>query len=114
MKNEFDGFFENPTANKFEKYAPTIEQIAQALMTLCGQNPKWYKNEQLRLMAWGGVNTICSQIHDCIQNDRKPDLHIAYAAFLMLLQDRLITSYDEFAGEEERERFPLDDEDKEF
>lgn len=115
MKNEFEGFFENPSSSKFQKYAPTIEQVAQALMTLCGQNVQWYKNPELRLMAWGGVSTICRQIQQSIDENRKPDLHIAYAGFLMLLQDRLVTSYAEFAGDEERERFPLDEEEqKEF
>jgi hypothetical protein len=108
MKNEFEGFFENPTAEKFEKYAPSPEQIAQALMFMCGENPEWYSNSQLRMMAWGGSQKICEFIVKALKMGEKVDLHPGYAGFLMLMQDRLVTSYEEQASDEERRLFPLD------
>jgi len=37
----------------------------------------------------------------------KIDLHVGYAAFMMLLADRMEDSYEEYASEDEREQFPI-------
>jgi len=39
---------------------------------------------------------------------RDPGIHVGYAAFMMLLADRMVDSYDDYAGDKERELFPLD------
>ena len=108
MKNEFDGFFENPGAQKFTKFAPSMEQVAMALMKMCGQDPEWYKKSETRILAWGGSQKICREIEGCVVRGEKPDLHPAFAGFLMLMQDRLVTSYEDYASEEEREKYPID------
>ena len=108
-QNNFADFFSNKNHPAIETFAPTPVQIIEALMMLCSQDPKWYENPSLRLMVAGGMAKVTDYIADEMEAGRRPDIHVGYAAFMMLLSDRLVSSR-EFASEEELENFPINDE----
>lgn len=104
MKNKFEGFFDS---DKNPIVQPTPQQLCEALAMMVSQVPDWYTKPMLRMMAHGGANKIATYITEELNNHRKPDLEIGWSAFLMLLQERLITSYEKYADNTEREMFPF-------
>lgn len=113
MNNPQDNFADFFTAKNhpaMETFAPTPVQIIEALMMLCSHDPKWYEKPSLRMMVAGGMAKVTDYIADEMEAGRRPDIHVGYAAFMMLLSDRLTTSR-EFASDEELENFPMSDED---
>lgn len=104
MKNKFEGFFDS---DKNPIVQPTPQHLCEALAMMVSQVPDWYTKPMLRMMAHGGASKIATYITEELNNDRKPDINIGWSAFLMLLQERLITSYEKYADKEEREMFPF-------
>jgi hypothetical protein len=104
VNNKFEGFFD---ADKNPIREPSPQQFCEALAMMVSQVPDWYTKPMLRMMAHGGASKIASYIKEELENDRKPDIDIGWSAFLMLLQERLITSYDKYADNTEREMFPF-------
>ena len=102
MNNKFEGFFdsENPVAE------PSPQQFCEALAMMVSQVPDWYTKPMLRMMAHGGASKIVAYIKQAMEENRKPDIDIGWSAFLMLLQERLMTSYDKYSDPMEREMFP--------
>jgi hypothetical protein len=113
--NNFNGFFsgKNPPAMT---YTPTPTQVAEALMQLAGASPFFYKDEAQRLIVVKGIHYLTNWMLDEVEAGRRPDFHVGYAAFMMMLAQVIEMTHEEFAGKEERENFPLfkdDDEDEE-
>ena len=111
--NQFEGFFENENHPAMKMVEPTPSQVIETLMMLCGQNHEFYKDSSLRLILCGGLSYVENYIIKMRDEGRVPDIHVGYAAFMMLLSDRMVDSYDDYAGDKERELFPLNmDEDE--
>ena len=79
--NKFEGFFENDNHPAMKMIVPSTTQIIETMMMICGQKAR--------------------------DENRDPGIHVGCAAFLMLLADRMVDSYDEYASDKERELFPL-------
>jgi hypothetical protein len=110
-QDNFADFFSSKNHPALETFAPTPVQIIEALMMLCSQDPKWYEKPALRMMVSGGMAKVTDYIADEMEAGRRPDIHVGYAAFMMLLSDRIMTSR-EFASQEELENYPMYDEDE--
>lgn len=105
MKNKFEGFFDS---EKNPLVVPTPQQLCEALAMMVSQVPDWYTKPVLRMMAHGGSDKIASYIKVELENRRKPEIDIGWSAFLMLLQERLMTSYEKYADDTERQMFPFE------
>ena len=105
--NKFEGFFENDKHPAMKMVIPTPSQIIETLMMICGQNHQFYKDASLRLMICGGLDICEKHIIKMRDEGRAPEIHVGYAAFMMLLSDRMVDSYDDYAGDKERELFPI-------
>ena len=113
ITNQFEGFFENENHHAMSFNTPSTSQIIETMMMICGQNHQFYKDESIRLIVCGGLDMCEKHIIKARDEGRTPDIHVGYAAFLMLLSDRMVDSYDDYASDKERELFPLDlDEDE--
>ena len=96
-----------------KKMVPNVSQVIETMMMICGQNHEFYKDEGIRLIICGGLDMCEKHIIKMRDEGRTPDIHVGYAAFMMLLSDRMVDSYDDYAGDKERELFPLNtDEDE--
>ncbi len=111
--NKFEGFFEEDNHPAMKMVVPTPSQIIEALMMICGQNHQFYKDSSLRLIICGSLGILEDHIIKARDEGRDPGIHVGYAAFMMLLSDRMVDSYDDYASDKEREMFPLNiDEDE--
>ena len=111
--NKFEGFFENNDHPAMKMVVPNVSQVIETLMMICGQNHQFYKDSSLRLLICGGLDMCEKHIIKVRDEGKTPDIHVGYAAFMMLLADRMVDSYDDYASDKERELFPLDlDEDE--
>jgi len=111
--NKFEGFFEEDNHPAIKMATPTPSQIIEGLMMICGQNHQFYKDEGIRLIICGGLDVVEKHLIKMRDELRDPGIHVGYAAFMMLLADRMVDSYDDYAGDKERELFPLNmDEDE--
>ena len=106
--NKFEGFFENNDHPAMKMVIPNVSQVIETLMMICGQNHQFYKDASLRLLICGGLDMCEKHIIKVRDEGKTPDIHVGYAAFMMLLADRMVDSYDDYAGDKERELFPLE------
>ena len=106
--NQFEGFFENDNHPAMKMVIPNVSRVIETLMMICGQNHQFYKDASLRLLICGGLDMCEKHIIKVRDEGKTPDIHVGYAAFMMLLADRMVDSYDDYAGDKERELFPLE------
>ena len=100
--NNFDGFFDNDAP----MMDPTRAQLAEALAHMTSKFPDWYTKPVFRMMAYSAVTKMVDFLEEAMGKGEKPDIHIAWVAFMMVVQERMISSYDKYAGEDERRLFP--------
>jgi hypothetical protein len=105
--NKFEGFFEEENHPAMNMVVPSTSQIIEALMMICGQNHQFYKDTSIRLIICGSLDVLEKHIIKARDEGRDPGIHVGYAAFMMLLADRMVDSYDDYAGDKERELFPI-------
>ena len=111
--NKCEGFFENNNHPAMKMVVPNVSQVIETLMMICGQNHQFYKDESIRLLICSGLDVCEKHLIKMRDEGRDPGIHVGYAAFMMLLSDRMVDSYDDYAGDKERELFPLNlDEDE--
>ena len=106
-QNKYDGFFSKKDISGMEAFKPTPTQITEALMALAGSMPDFYKDAGQRMVVTNGIAFLTDWLVGEKEAGRNPDFHVGYAAFMMLLSDRMVDSYDDYAGDKERELFPL-------
>ncbi len=108
ITNQFEGFFDNENHPAMSFNVPSTSQVIETMMMICGQNHQFYKDPSVRLIICGGLDMCEKYIIKCRDEGKVPDIHVGYAAFMMLLSDRMVDSYDDYASDKEREVFPLD------
>jgi hypothetical protein len=59
------------------------------------------------MMAHGASQKIATKIQEAVARGESPDFHPGWAAFMMMIQERLMTSYEKYADDAEREAFPF-------
>jgi hypothetical protein len=105
--NKFEGFFDDPNHPQISKHEPTMQQLVEAMAVMCSQVHDWYTKPLLRMMAHGASQKIANKIQEAVNRGERPDFHPGWAAFMMLVQERLMTSYEKYADDAEREAFPF-------
>lgn len=108
-KNEFENFFAEGGEKIAEKFQPAQppEHIIDALIALVGERPKFYRDPVLRIMVCNGIASVTDYMMKEVAAGRRPNIHLGTAAFMMLLGDRMASTYEQYASEEERERYPF-------
>ena len=114
--NKYDGFFSKKDIPSMEAFKPTPMQIANALMQLAGAYPHFYKDEGQRMIVANGIHYLTNWMVSEKEAGNRPDIHVGVAAFMMMLAQVMEMTYDKYAGEEEREFYPLheDAEDEDY
>ena len=105
--NKFNGFFENNAPTPF---VPTIEQCIQAVMTIVVQKADWFKIPEIRLVVAKTADGLAMRMLEEKEKGKKPDLHVGYAAFMMMVTEVLEITFDEYATPEEQEARQEDEE----
>ena len=99
--NKFDGFFDNKDTPI--PFTPTMEQCIEAVMTIILQKPDWFKIPEIRLVVAKSADGLALRMLEEKEKGNKPDLHIGYAAFMMMVTEVLDITFDDYATPEERE-----------
>lgn len=108
-KNKFEGFFEDENHPAMKEFAPPPSQFIEMLMMITSTNHKYYTDPKLRLLIAGVLQQVTDTIVETQDRGEKVDIHVGYAAFMMLLADRMVDSYEEYASDDEREQFPIEE-----
>ena len=108
--NNFGNFFnmdEEIDPTLIEQYRPSLSDVIRSLIELTSTNPMFYKNANLRMAVCAGVLYATQELGKCKEQGIQPkNVSVGDAAFMMLLGDMLSMTYDEFAGDLERQHFP--------
>lgn len=96
-----------------ENYKPTIMEVVRGLIDLTAHTPLFYKDENTRMMVNAGILYATQELRDAKENGDDPKVSLEAGAYMMLLGDIMSMTYDAYAGEVERERFPHSREDYE-
>lgn len=108
--NNFNNFFNmNKPADvdMMGKFKPSISEVVKSLIDITLHNPFFYKDENARLSVCAGILYATQELAMAKERGERPkDVDVGMAAYMMLLGDMMSMTYDEFAGEKEREFFP--------
>ena len=108
--NNFNNFFNmNKPADvdMMGKFKPSISEVVRSLIDITLHNPFFYKDENARLSVCAGILYATQELAMAKERGERPkDVDVGMAAYMMLLGDMMSMTYDEFAGDKEREFFP--------
>jgi hypothetical protein len=96
--NKFEGFFQSDAP----PIVPSTEQCIEAVMTIILQRPDWLKNPELRMIVLKTADGLAFKMLKDKEEGKKIDLHIGYAAFMMMVTEVLDLTRDEYGTDEER------------
>jgi hypothetical protein len=108
--NNFGDFFNMD--KKFDptmigNYKPTIREVITGLIDLTSRNPFFYKDEHHRMIVCAGLLYATQELALAKERGERPKgVEVGDAAYMMLLGDYMSMTYDEFAGDLERQQFP--------
>ena len=106
-QNKYDGFFSRKDID-MGAFKPDPLDIAKGLMQFAGQYPNFYKDEGQRLIIANGIQYVTNWMVGEKSAGRMPDIHVGVAAFMMMLAQVMEMTYEEYAGQTEREQYPFD------
>jgi hypothetical protein len=106
--NNFSNFFSSDEPHPMmDKFKPTIKQAIMGLIEMTAQSPMFYMDPQKRLMVCAVLAYATQELAEMKEKNIKPaDVYPGDAAFMMVVGDMMSMTYDEFAGDQEREMFP--------
>lgn len=109
-KNEYGDFFnmEKPVnMDTMGNFKPTISEVVMGMIEITGKNPFFYKDENMRMIVCAGILYATQELAAAKERGERPkDVDVGMAAYMMILGDMMSMTYDEFAGDTERENFP--------
>jgi hypothetical protein len=97
--NKFQGFFQSDAPPPI---VPTTEQCIEAVMTIILQRSDWFKNTELRMIVLKTADGLAFKMMKEKEEGKKIDLHVGYAAFMMMVTEVLDLTRDEYGTDEER------------
>ena len=110
--NNFGNFFnmDKPiSADMMGQFKPTINEVVKSLIEMTAKNPFFYKNEKMRLAICAGIMYATQELSAMKDRGEVPkDVPASAAAYMMLLGDYMSFTYNQYAGDKEREFFPHD------
>jgi hypothetical protein len=106
--NNFSNFFDSDQPPPMIKeFKPTIKQAIITLLDIVAQSPMFYKDPAKRLVVSMIIAYATQELQEAKDKNLKPaDVTPGDAAFMMIVGDMMSLTYDEYAGEKEREMFP--------
>ena len=111
--NNYADFFnmDKPaTPQMMGNHKPSIRDVIVSLIDLVANNPAFYKDENLRIAALSGIMYATQELLALRnQNLRPDDVDMGMSAFMMMLSDMLRMTHHEYASEDEKKKFPLND-----
>lgn len=109
-KNNFGNFFDmdKPAdVDMMGKFKPTISEVVKSLIDITAHNPFFYKDENARLAICAGILYATQELSAMKERGERPaDVDMGMGAYMMLLGDMMSMTYDQYAGDKEREFFP--------
>jgi hypothetical protein len=113
-QNKYDGFFSRKDIN-IKAFKPDPLDVAKSLMQFAGEFPNFYKDEGQRMIVANGIHYVTDWMLGEKADGRMPEIHVGVAAFMMMIAQVMEMTYEEYAGQTERERYPFDpDMDEDF
>jgi hypothetical protein len=110
--NKFGNFFNDPTP-VMGTIKPKPEQILEALYLIMVVEAEWYKRGDLRMVVVTTLQNLAQVVKENQEKTGKNLLSPAEAAFCCVLADLATATRDEYATDEEKEKFPILDDDEE-
>ena len=110
--NKFGNFFNDPKP-VMGTIKPKPGQILEALYTVMLMEPHWYKRTDLRMVVLSSLKGLALIVQEEKDKGNETSINSAEAAFLCILGDLALATREQYATDEEREMFPLDEENEE-
>jgi hypothetical protein len=107
--NKFGNFFNDPTP-VMGTIKPKPGQILEALYLIMVAESEWYKRGDLRMVVVTTLNNLAQMVKEAKEKTGEHLLNPGEAAFCCVLGDLAIATREEYATDEEKEKFPLDEE----
>jgi hypothetical protein len=106
-KNEFNGFFAASNMDSaMRSYRPPVKDVIKAMLKLVAEGPEFWKDERKRLDICCGLAYAIQEVEEAIGKGNMDIIDLYQSGCCMLMSTILSNTFDEFAGEEERKRFP--------
>jgi len=113
-QNKYDGFFSRKDID-MGAFKPDPLDVIKSLMHFAGEFPNFYKHENQRMIVAKGIHYVTDWMVGEKEDGRMPEIHLGFAAFMMMLAQIMEMTYEEYAGQTEREHYPFDpDADEDF
>jgi hypothetical protein len=106
-QNKYDGFFSRKDID-MGAYKPDPLDVVKSLMHFAGEFPNFYKHENQRMIVAKGIHYVTDWMVGEKAEGRMPEIHLGFAAFMMMLAQIMEMTYEEYAGQTEREQYPFD------
>ncbi len=110
--NKFGNFFNDPKP-VMGTIKPTPNQVIEALYAVMLMQPHWYKRADLRMVVLSSLKGLALMVQEEQDKGNENPINSAEAAFLCILGDLALATREQYATDEEREMFPLDEENEE-
>jgi hypothetical protein len=110
--NKFGNFFNDPTP-VMGTIKPKPGQILEALYLIMVVEAEWYKRGDLRMVVVTTLQNLAQVVKEAKEKNGENILSPGEAAFCCVLGDLAMATRDEYATDEEKEKFPLDEENDE-
>ena len=110
-ENNFEDFFNLDKSVESVVKEPSMEEVINGLIEMTAERPLFYMNHKLRMFVCTAIAFCNNKMMEFKQKGETAPIGLSHAAFMMLLSDTMSITYDEHAGEMERQMFPHNRED---
>jgi hypothetical protein len=106
-QNKYDGFFSRKDID-MGAFKPDPLDVVKTLMQFAGEHPNFYKDKGQRMIVANGIQYVTNWMLTEKADGRVPKIHLGFAAFMMMIAQVMEMTYEEYAGQMEREHYPFD------
>jgi len=110
--NKFGNFFNDPTP-VMGTIKPKPGQILEALYMIMVVEAEWYKRGDLRMVVVTTLQNLAQAVKEAKEKNGEQLLSPSESAFCCVLGDLAMATREEYATDEEKEKFPILDYDEE-
>lgn len=107
--NKFGNFFNDPKP-VMGTIKPRPEQILEALYMIVVVGEEWYKRGDLRMVVVTTLQNLAQAVKEAKEKNGEQLLSPSESAFCCVLGDLALATREEYATDEEKEKFPIDEE----
>jgi len=110
--NKFGNFFNDPKP-VMGTIKPNPGQILEALYLIMVVEAEWYKRGDLRMVVCTTLQNLAQAVKEAKEKNGEKLLSPSESAFCCVLGDLAMATREEYATDEEKEKFPILDDDEE-